>query len=101
MHTAIDAMQAAGVDPASNVTVGVDATPDALLYLREGKLGATIDQSPGKQVHQALEPLVGYIKNQMRPPQSPRIQRHGVRPASNCHLVRSFRLPPVQWHPST
>jgi ABC-type sugar transport system substrate-binding protein len=37
--------------------------------MREGKLSATIDQSPGKQVRQALEYLVGYIKNQTKPPQ--------------------------------
>jgi ribose transport system substrate-binding protein len=65
---AIEAMSAAGVNPASKVTVGYDATPDALAYIKQGKLGATVDQFPGKQASQALNYLVDYIKNKTMPP---------------------------------
>jgi ribose transport system substrate-binding protein len=64
---AIEAMSAAGVDPASKVTVGYDATTDAMTYIKQGKLGATIDQFPGKQASQALQFLVDYIKNKTQP----------------------------------
>ncbi len=66
---AIDAMADAHIDPASKVTVGFDAFPDALLYIKEGKLSGTVDQLPSKQAAQALEYLVGYIKNGTKPPQ--------------------------------
>jgi len=66
---AIEAMSAAGVDPAKKVTVGYDATPDAFAYIKTGKLGATVDQFPGKQASQALNYLVDYIKSKKKPPQ--------------------------------
>jgi len=66
---AIEAMSAGGIDPSKKVTAGYDATPDALTYIKEGKLGATVDQFPGKQAAQALDYLVGYIKNKTMPPQ--------------------------------
>jgi ribose transport system substrate-binding protein len=66
---AIEAISAAGIDPAKKVTVGYDATTDALDYLRQGKLGATIDQFPGKQAAMALNYLVDYIKSKKEPPQ--------------------------------
>jgi ribose transport system substrate-binding protein len=66
---AIEAMSAAGIDPAAKVTVGCDATPDAIAYIKQGKLGTTIYQFPGKQASQALNYLVDYIKNKMIPPQ--------------------------------
>ena len=66
---AIEAISAAGIDPAKKVTVGYDATTDALDYLKQGKLGATIDQFPGKQAAMALNYLVDYIKNKKEPPQ--------------------------------
>ena len=65
---AIEAMSAAGVDLSKKVTVGYDATPDALAYIKQGKLGATVDQFPGKQAAQALGYLVDYIKNKAMPP---------------------------------
>ncbi len=65
---AIEAMSAGGVDPSTKVTAGYDATPDALTYIKEGKLGATVDQFPGKQAAQALGYLVDYIKNKAMPP---------------------------------
>jgi ribose transport system substrate-binding protein len=66
---AIEAMSAAGIDPAKKVTVGYDATTDALNYIKQGKLGATIDQFPGKQASMALNYLVDYIKTKKQPPQ--------------------------------
>jgi ribose transport system substrate-binding protein len=66
---AVEAMSAAGVDPAKKVTAGYDATPDAFAYIKQGKLGATIDQFPGKQAAQALNYLVDYIKNKKKPAQ--------------------------------
>jgi len=66
---AIEAMIAAGVDPSTKVTVGYDATTDALAYIKKGQLGATVDQFPGKQASQALQYLVDYIKNKTKPSQ--------------------------------
>jgi ribose transport system substrate-binding protein len=66
---AIEAMSAAGVDLSAKVTVGYDATPDAFSYIKQGKLGATVDQFPGKQASQALNYLLDYIKNKTMPPQ--------------------------------
>jgi ribose transport system substrate-binding protein len=67
---AIEAMSSAGVDLSKKVTVGYDATPDAFAYIRQGKLGATVDQFPGKQASQALNYLVDYIKNKTMPQQN-------------------------------
>jgi ribose transport system substrate-binding protein len=67
---AIEAMQSAGIDPASKVTIGFDATTDAFAYMKEGKLDATIDQFPGQQASKALDVLVDYIKNGTKPAQS-------------------------------
>jgi ABC-type sugar transport system substrate-binding protein len=64
---AVEAMQAAGVDPASKVTIGFDATTDAFSYMEEGKLDATIDQFPGRQASRALDVLVEYIKTGTKP----------------------------------
>jgi ribose transport system substrate-binding protein len=66
---AIEAMSSAGIDPSSKVTCGFDATTDALQYMKDGKLGATVDQFPGKQASQALNYLVDYIKSKKMPPQ--------------------------------
>lgn len=66
---AIEAMSAAGMDPSKKVTVGYDATPDAMTYIKAGKLGATIDQFPGKQAAQALSYLVDNIKDMKQPAQ--------------------------------
>jgi ribose transport system substrate-binding protein len=66
---AIEAMSSAGVDPKTKATAGFDATPDAFAYMKDGKLGATIDQYPGQQAGQALGYLVDYIKSKKMPPQ--------------------------------
>ncbi len=60
---AIEAMRGSGIDAASKVTVGFDATPDAFSYIEEGLLDATIDQFPGQQAGQALRYLVEKINN--------------------------------------
>jgi len=64
---AIEAMSGAGIDPKSIVTIGFDATPDAFAYMKEGKLGATIDQFPGQQAQAALQTLVDKIKDKKEP----------------------------------
>ncbi len=58
---AIEAMTASGIDPASKITVGFDATPDAFTYIKDGKLDVTVDQFPGKQAGQAIQALYDYI----------------------------------------
>lgn len=64
---AIEAMLSAGIDPATKVTIGFDADSDAFVYMREGKLNATIDQYPGQQANRAMDLLVDYIKTGRRP----------------------------------
>lgn len=65
---AIEAMSSAGIDPKTKVTAGFDATPDAFAYMKDGRLGATVDQFPGQQAAQAIQYLVDYIKSKKRPP---------------------------------
>ncbi len=64
---AIEAMLSAGIDPATKVTIGFDADSDAFVYMKEGKLNATIDQYPGQQANRAMDLLVDYIKTGRRP----------------------------------
>lgn len=64
---AIEAMSGAGIDLKKKVTIGFDATTDAFTYMKEGKLGATIDQFPGQQASLALSALVEKIKNKKDP----------------------------------
>ncbi|MCE5256740.1 MAG: substrate-binding domain-containing protein [Spirochaetaceae bacterium] len=64
---AIEAMAGAGINPATKVTIGFDATTDAFAYMKEGKLDATIDQFPGKQASLALEALVAKIRDKKEP----------------------------------
>jgi len=66
---AIAAMEAANIDPASKVTVGVDASADALQYVKDGKLTATIGVAPDKQAVRAIDCLATFIDNKTRPPQ--------------------------------
>lgn len=64
----VEAMSAAGVDLSKVVTIGYDAIPDALSYIKDGKLSATIEQFPGEQAKQSLRFLVEYIKDGKEPP---------------------------------
>ncbi len=66
---AIEAMSDAKINPGTKVTVGVDATPIGLQYLRDGRLTATFDQLPSEQVGPAMQYLVGYINGKAMPPQ--------------------------------
>ncbi len=63
-----EAMSAAGVDLSQVITIGYDAIPDALSYIKDGKLSATIEQFPGEQAKQSLRFLVEYIKDGKEPP---------------------------------
>ena len=65
---ATEAMLAAGVDLSKVVTIGYDAIPDALAYIKDGKLDATIEQFPGEQAKKALQFLVDFIKDGKQPP---------------------------------
>ena len=81
---AIEAMSSAGIDLATKVTAGFDATPDAFAYMKEGKLGATIDQFPGRQASQALTILVEYIRDKKEPAENGHLHR-----AAGGHLGAS------------
>ena len=65
---AAEAIEAHGIDLSSVVLVGYDAIPDALDYIKAGKLSATIEQFPGRQAREALQLLVDYIKHGKTPP---------------------------------
>ncbi len=65
---ATEAMEAAGVDLSKVVTIGYDAIPDALTYIKDGKLDATIEQFPGEQARKGLRFLVDFIKDGKKPP---------------------------------
>ncbi len=65
---AINAMEAYGVNWFEVVTIGYDATPDALTYIDEGKLNATIEKFPGRQARKGLQFLVDYIRTREEPP---------------------------------
>lgn len=66
---AAEAIQARGIDPSKVIIVGYDAIPDALNYIKDGKLDATIEQFPGEQAGKALGILVDYIKTGKPPEQ--------------------------------
>jgi ribose transport system substrate-binding protein len=59
---AIEAMEAHGIDASNVVTVGYDAIPDAIEYIKQRKLNATIEQFPGEQARKALRFLVENIR---------------------------------------
>jgi len=65
---AAEAIEARGIDAATIITVGYDAIPDALNYIKAGKLNATVEQFPGEQARKALRILVDYIKHKKLPP---------------------------------
>ncbi|MBN2137792.1 MAG: substrate-binding domain-containing protein [Sedimentisphaerales bacterium] len=67
---AAEALQARGMSTAEIILIGYDAIPDALVYIKDGKLNATIEQFPGKQARQALRILVEYIRDSKIPPAS-------------------------------
>jgi ribose transport system substrate-binding protein len=62
MLGALEAMEANNLDSANVVTVGYDAIPDALDYIRQERLDATVEQFPGRQARTALKLLVQFIR---------------------------------------
>ena len=64
----VEAMEASGVDTSKIVLVGYDAIPDALSYIKDGRLNATIEQFPGEQARKGLRYLVDYIRDGKKPP---------------------------------
>jgi len=72
MLGALEAMEANGIDPSNVVTVGCDAIPDALEYIRAGRLDATVEQYPGRQARTALRSLVTHLREGSSP-ESPEI----------------------------
>jgi len=65
---ALEAIRSAGYDLKDLTLVSFDAIPDALESIQEGRLDATIEQHPGKQVREAMRYLVNYIRTGERPP---------------------------------
>ncbi len=72
MLGAIEALEANNIDAARVVTVGYDAIPDALDYIRAGRLDATVEQFPGRQARTALRLLVDHLRTGARP-QAPEV----------------------------
>jgi len=68
MLGAIEAIEAHGIDASTVITVGYDAIPDAIEYIKQGKLSATIEQFPGEQARKALRFLVDNIREGKLPP---------------------------------
>ncbi|MCD6257105.1 substrate-binding domain-containing protein [Candidatus Aerophobetes bacterium] len=68
MMGAVEAIESAGYDLNKVVLVSFDAIPDALEAIQEGKIDATIEQHPGKQVREAMRYLVNYIRTGEKPP---------------------------------
>jgi ribose transport system substrate-binding protein len=66
---AIKALSEAHIDPAKMITVGVDASDQATVLIRQGKLTASIDVFLTKQVDIAVDQLVAFIKDGTVPPQ--------------------------------
>ncbi|MHB8971213.1 MAG: substrate-binding domain-containing protein [Pirellulaceae bacterium] len=62
MLGALEAMESNKVDMSRVVTIGYDAIPDALSYIRAGRLSATVEQYPGRQARMALRLLVEHIR---------------------------------------
>ena len=50
--------------------IGFDALPEALAQIRDGNMTATIEQSPGGQSSKALDILVKFIREGVKPAQS-------------------------------
>ena len=80
------------MDPSTKVTVGYDATTDAMAYIKQGKLGATMDQFPGKQASQALQFLYDYIKNKTQPTQEGHLSRSERGDLRPVEVLLSSRL---------
>ncbi|MFW6138673.1 MAG: substrate-binding domain-containing protein [Spirochaetota bacterium] len=67
MIGAIQAVESAGYNLDKVTLASFDAIPDALEAIQDGRLDATIEQHPGKQVRDAMNYLVDYIKTGKKP----------------------------------
>lgn len=74
---AVEALRAAGIDPASKVIVGLDGLPEARRAVQEGTLSATLDPRIGEQARLGVRCLVTRV-------------RTGAAP-----LIRDVYLPPL------
>ncbi len=60
---ALGALEALRTSNIAGVKVlGFDATPEALARVRDGEMAATVEQSPSRQAHAALQQLVARIR---------------------------------------
>lgn len=76
----LEAIKGSGkMNPRDIITIGFDALPDALRAIKEGTLGATIEQFPGRQAATGFEELVAFL-------------RTGRRPASKILLIRPLLI---------
>jgi len=68
MMGAVEAVESAGYNLEDKTLVSFDAIPDTLEAIQEGRVNATIEQHPGKQVREAMRYLVNYIRTGEKPP---------------------------------
>jgi inositol transport system substrate-binding protein len=59
---AVEAVHSANLDKTGTKVIGFDATPDALAAIKAGRMSATLEQSPSKQIRTALHMLVDNIR---------------------------------------
>ncbi len=64
---ALEAIKGGKMKLTEVITVGFDALPDALRSIKDGTLGATIEQFPGRQASTGFETLVDFIRTGKRP----------------------------------
>lgn len=62
---AIEALKARNITDV--VTLGFDALPEALVQVRDGTLTATVEQFPGGQSRGAVDALVKYLRDGVKP----------------------------------
>lgn len=64
----LEAIKGSGkMNPQDIITIGFDALPDALRAIKDGTLGATIEQFPGKQAATGFEELVTFLRSGQKP----------------------------------
>ncbi len=62
---AIEALKARNLTDV--ITIGFDALPEALVQVRDGSLTATVEQFPGGQSRGAVQALVKYLRDGVKP----------------------------------
>jgi ABC-type sugar transport system substrate-binding protein len=64
----IEAIKGSGkMRPQDLITIGFDALPDALREIKDGTLGATIEQFPGRQASTGFQEIVDFLRDGKRP----------------------------------